>query len=147
VRTSRAALPALIQARGSIVNISSDNARRPAGAPLPYATAKGALNVFTRGLAEKVAPSGVRVNAVSPGVTRTFTVAGDGGFGSQLAASMGLDHDVVLANYPKQLGMLTDTLIEPSEIARAVLLLSSPTMPSAISQNWSIDAGSIKTVV
>lgn len=45
---------------------------------------------------------------------------------------------------PREQGMLTGRLIEPDEIARAVLLLSSPTMPSAIGQNWSVDAGSQK---
>src|SRR4051812_8349675 len=55
VRTTRAALPALLEARGAVVSISSDSALRPGAAPLPYATAKAALNAFSRGLAEKVA--------------------------------------------------------------------------------------------
>lgn len=144
VRTTRAALPALVDARGTVVNISSDSARRPWTAPLPYSAAKAALNAFSRGLAERMAASGVRVNVVSPSTTRTNLVAGEDGYGAQLAASLGIDHDTLLAAMPEQVGMLTDTLIDPAEIARAVLLLASPTMPSAIGENWAVDAGATK---
>ena len=146
VRTVRAALPALVKARGAVVNISSDSSRRPGSGPLPYSAAKAALNAFTRGLAERVAASGVRVNAVSPSATNTDLVAGKDGYGAQVAASLGVDHDTLVASMPKQNGMLTDTLIDPAEIARAVLLLASPTMPSAIGQNWAVDAGAIKII-
>jgi NAD(P)-dependent dehydrogenase (short-subunit alcohol dehydrogenase family) len=146
VRTIRAALPSLIEARGAVVNISSDSARRPGAAPLPYTAAKAALNAFTRQLAERVASSGVRINAVSPSATRTNLVAGKDGYIAQVANSVGVDHDTLVAGLPKQNGMLTETLIDPSEIARAVLLLASPTMPSAIGANWFVDAGATKTV-
>jgi NAD(P)-dependent dehydrogenase (short-subunit alcohol dehydrogenase family) len=146
VRTTRAALPALVTTRGAVVNISSDSARRPGAEPLPYSTAKAALNAFTRGLAERVAASGVRVNAVSPSATHTDLVAGKDGYIAQVAASMGLGHDTLVANLPKQTGMHTETLIDPAEIARAVLLLASPAMPSAIGENWAVDAGSTKIV-
>jgi NAD(P)-dependent dehydrogenase (short-subunit alcohol dehydrogenase family) len=144
VRTTRAALPALIAARGAIVNISSDSARRPIGVPIPYASAKAAINTFSRGLAEKVAASGVRVNVVTPSGTRTDLLAGPDGYGAQLAGIMGIDQETMLAALPKENGMLTETLIDPDEIARAVLLLASPTMPSAIGSNWSVDAGALK---
>jgi NAD(P)-dependent dehydrogenase (short-subunit alcohol dehydrogenase family) len=146
VRTIRAALPALVEARGAVVNISSDASRRPGAAPLPYSAAKAALNAFTRGLAERMAASGVRVNAVTPSATRTSMIASPDGFGAQLAASLGVDHDTLVASMPKQTGMLTDTLIDPAEIARAVVLLASPTMPSAIGENWAVDAGATKFV-
>jgi NAD(P)-dependent dehydrogenase (short-subunit alcohol dehydrogenase family) len=146
VRATRAALPALIQARGAVVNISSDSARRPGAAPLPYATAKAALNAFSRGLAEKLGAQGVRVNVVTPGGTRTHLMEGKDGFAARLAAHLGMDHAALLAALPSQGGMLTGTLIEPDEIARAVLLLSSPTMPSAIGSNWLVDGGATKSV-
>jgi NAD(P)-dependent dehydrogenase (short-subunit alcohol dehydrogenase family) len=146
VRTTRAALPALVKTRGAVVNISSDSARRPGAEPLPYSTAKAALNAFTRGLAERVTASGVRVNAVSPSATHTDLVAGKDSHMAQVAANLGVDHDILVANLPKQNGMLTDALIDPAEIARAVLLLASPTMPSAIGQNWVVDAGATKIV-
>ncbi len=65
VRTTRAALPALVRTRGAVVNISSDSSCRPGSGPLPYSAAEAALNAFTRGLAERMAASGVRLNTVS----------------------------------------------------------------------------------
>ncbi|GLY50642.1 SDR family oxidoreductase [Lentzea sp. NBRC 102530] len=147
VRVTRAALPALLEARGAVVNISSDSGRRigaPGATPLPYAVAKSAINMFTRALAERVGPEGVRVNAVSPSLTRTHTIAGEGGYLSQVAGAIGVGHGDLLAALPKELGMLTGTMIEPEEIARAVLVLASPTMPSVIGSNWAVDGGSTK---
>ena len=57
---------------GTIVNVSSVAARL--GAPglwVDYAASKGALDSFTRGLAAEVAPDGIRVNAVRPGLIDT----------------------------------------------------------------------------
>lgn len=126
------------------MNISSNAAREPHHAPLPYSVAKAALNAFSRGLAEKMAESGVRINVVTPSATHTDLLAGADGYGSRLAAHLGLDHGTLVAALPKQSGMLTDTLIAPAEIARAVLLLASPTMPSALGSNWTVDAGALK---
>lgn len=57
---------------GSIVNLSSGSAY--IGNPhesVHYAVSKGAVNSFTIGLSQEVAGEGIRVNAVSPGLTRT----------------------------------------------------------------------------
>ena len=59
-------------APGHIVNISSAAARL--GSPnlyLDYAASKGAIDTFTRGLAEELAPEGIRVNAIRPGLILT----------------------------------------------------------------------------
>jgi NAD(P)-dependent dehydrogenase (short-subunit alcohol dehydrogenase family) len=57
---------------GSIVNLSSVAATLGgANQWLPYAAAKGAINSFTVGLAKEVAAEGIRVNAISPGLTAT----------------------------------------------------------------------------
>lgn len=145
VRATRAAIPALIAARGVVVNISSENARRPGGA-IHYSAAKAALNAFSRMLAERLAAHGVRVNTVTPSGTRTPLVVGAAGLAAAIAAHLGVGHADALAALPGQSGMLTGELIDPDEIARAVLLLASPTMPSAIGANWHVDAGAIKAV-
>jgi 3-oxoacyl-[acyl-carrier protein] reductase len=57
---------------GAIINIVSIAGRNGGGpGASAYATAKGALITFTKGLARELAPHGVRVNGVSPGVIAT----------------------------------------------------------------------------
>ena len=64
---------------GSIVNLSSAAARLGSpGQYVDYAAAKGAIDVFTLGLAKEVAAEGVRVNAVRPGLIDTDIHASGG---------------------------------------------------------------------
>lgn len=57
---------------GAIVNISSVATRLGgAGRTVHYAASKAAINAFTIGLAREVAAEGIRINAVSPGMTET----------------------------------------------------------------------------
>jgi 3-oxoacyl-[acyl-carrier protein] reductase len=57
--------------RGAIVNISSVAAQSPGRGQSNYAASKGAVESFTRALAVELAPRGIRVNAVAPGVIDT----------------------------------------------------------------------------
>ena len=66
-------------AGGTIVNVSSAAARLGSpGQYVDYAAAKGAVDVFTLGLAREVAAEGVRVNAVRPGIIATDIHASGG---------------------------------------------------------------------
>lgn len=66
-------------AGGAIVNVSSVAARLGApGQYVDYAAAKGAVDVFTIGLAKEVAAEGIRVNAVRPGIIDTDIHASGG---------------------------------------------------------------------
>jgi ketoreductase RED2 len=67
---SVAAVPALRETRGSIVNVASVAGVRPTGSSIPYAASKAALNHMTVLLAKVVGPE-VRVNAVAPGLVDT----------------------------------------------------------------------------
>jgi ketoreductase RED2 len=67
---SVAAMPALREATGSIVNVASVAGVRPTGSSIPYAASKAALNHMTRLVAKVVGPQ-VRVNAVAPGLVDT----------------------------------------------------------------------------
>jgi ketoreductase RED2 len=65
-----AALPALKEAKGSVVNVSSVAGLRPTGSSIPYAASKAAVNHMTVLLARVAGPE-VRVNAVAPGLIDT----------------------------------------------------------------------------
>jgi NAD(P)-dependent dehydrogenase (short-subunit alcohol dehydrogenase family) len=66
---TRLAAPHLIKERGSsILNLSSVCSLRPYGNLLAYCVSKAATDMFTQCLALELAPHGVRVNALNPGV-------------------------------------------------------------------------------
>jgi NAD(P)-dependent dehydrogenase (short-subunit alcohol dehydrogenase family) len=67
----RAAAPHLIERKGAVVNVSSVNGLRSFPGVLAYCVSKSAVDQLTRCAAIEMAPLGVRVNAVNPGVTVT----------------------------------------------------------------------------
>jgi 3-oxoacyl-[acyl-carrier protein] reductase len=69
---TRAAVPLMLPRHaGTIVNIASVAALRGGRGQANYAAAKGGLVAFTRACAVELAPKGIRVNAVLPGVIET----------------------------------------------------------------------------
>lgn len=68
---SKIAMEYLTNSKGVIVNISSIWGTVGASCEVLYSTTKGAINLFTKALAKEMALSGVRINAVSPGVIDT----------------------------------------------------------------------------
>jgi 3-oxoacyl-[acyl-carrier protein] reductase len=74
--TVRAALPHMIQqGGGKIVTLSSMWGQVGGSCEVPYSAAKGAVIAFTKALAQEVAPSGINVNCVAPGVIQTDMMA------------------------------------------------------------------------
>lgn len=61
----------LAATQGSVVNVTSLAAQRAAGSSIAYSTSKAALEMLTKTMALELAPQGIRVNAVSPGVMLT----------------------------------------------------------------------------
>lgn len=69
---ARIALPVMINAKsGNIINISSMWGQCGASCEVDYSASKAGLIGFTKALAKEVAPSGIRVNCVSPGFIMT----------------------------------------------------------------------------
>ncbi len=63
---TKAALPHL-PAGAAIINTTSIQAYSPSETLVDYASTKATINAFTKGLAQQLAPQGIRVNAVAPG--------------------------------------------------------------------------------
>lgn len=123
VRTTRAALPHLLERGGAIVNVSSLNGRIPATEGPEYSAMKAALNNLSRSLALELAPRGVRVNVVSPGPVLTDMQTRADGIGAEVAAAGGgtIDEYVAAVEHAAPLGRWA----EPEEIASVVVSLLS----------------------
>jgi NAD(P)-dependent dehydrogenase (short-subunit alcohol dehydrogenase family) len=117
--------------RGSIVNIASVAGMR--AMPLhAYAPAKAAVIAMTECLAAEWGPAQVRVNAVSPGYTRTPAL--------QAKIDKG-ERDVSALAGNAALGRL----VEPAEVARAVAFLAGPQAAAITGVNLPVDCGWLVT--
>lgn len=73
---TQAFMPHMIHQRyGRIINVSSIWGITGASCEVLYSASKGGINAFTKALAKELAPSGVTVNAIAPGVVRTEMIA------------------------------------------------------------------------
>lgn len=117
----------LARRRGAVVNIASIAGMR--SMPLhAYAPAKAAVIAMTECLAAEWGPSGVRVNAVSPGYTRTPAL--------QDAIDRGERDTSALAAHAALRRM-----VEPEEIARVVAFLASDAASAMTGANVPVDCG------
>ena len=107
----KAAVPHMLQAGGSIVNISSSIGQMTGKGFTAYGTAKGAMSHFTKLLAEDLAPK-IRVNAIAVGSTATSAL--------ETVLTNEVVHDAMVESTPlKRLG-------EPEDMALGALYLASP---------------------
>jgi NAD(P)-dependent dehydrogenase (short-subunit alcohol dehydrogenase family) len=112
---------------GSIVNIASVNAKRPAAGQGIYSMTKAGIVNMTEGFAKELAAHNIRVNAVLPGLTETK-------FASAITSN------------PKLMGMMTQLIpmgrsAQPDEIAPAVLFLCSQASTYVTGTCIAVDGG------
>jgi NAD(P)-dependent dehydrogenase (short-subunit alcohol dehydrogenase family) len=130
-RLMRAAVPALVQSRGSVVNVSSVTGLRAFPGVLAYCVSKSAVDQLTRCAALELAPKGVRVNAVNPGVV-VSNLHRRGGMNEEKYAAF-LEHSK--STHP--IGRPG----EPHEIADLIYFLASPNAGWVTGETISVDGG------
>ena len=97
-------------------------------------------------MSEEFGPKGVRVNTVSPGAVGTGLWRDGDGFGSRVAASMGMSHSDLLSAMPTAFGITSGRIAEPEEIAALIVFAASPAAEYLVGANIVIDGGTVKTV-
>ena len=125
------ATPHLIETKGNIVNVSSVNGIRSFPGVLAYNISKAGLDQFTRCVALELAPKGVRVNSVNPGVIIT-----------ELQKRGGLN-DEAYSNFLER-SKQTHALGRPGnvdEVAEAISFLASDNASFTTGCNLPVDGG------
>lgn len=123
------AAPHIIKTKGNIVNVSSIAGTRVRSPRfLAYSASKAGLDIFTRGSALELAAHGVRVNAVSPGPTKT-----------DIYKSTGLKDKIEDFKTTATLGRISDT----QEVADLIIFLASDKAKGITGSNYICDNGSL----
>jgi hypothetical protein len=125
----KAALPHL-KPGATIVNTASLEAYMPAPDRLDYASTKGAINNFSKGLAQQLISRGIRVNVVAPGPTWTA-----------LQVSGGVDPETLpeFGSSESPMGRAG----QPAEIAPAYVFLTSPESSFVAGDTLNVNGGMI----
>ncbi len=132
---TRLCIPSLLVSQGTIVNVSSVTGLRAFPGVLAYCVSKAGVDQLTRCLAMELAPHGVRVNGLNPGVTVT-NLHRAGGMDEERYATF-LEHSKT--THP--LGRVG----RPEEIADLIAFLVSPNSGWITGETIAIDGGRHQT--
>ena len=145
VRLDRALIPGMVaQGSGVVIHVTSIQNRLPLPeATTAYASAKAALNTYSKSLSKEVAPKGVRVVRVSPG---WIASPDSNGLALRIAKEAGISYDEALQVIMKSLGGIPlGRPAEPKEVADLIAFLASDRATSITGTEHVIDGGTIPT--
>jgi 3-oxoacyl-[acyl-carrier protein] reductase len=126
--------PALREAHGAIVNLSSTLSHLPQPNQSPYIATKGGIEAFTRAMAVELSADGVRVNAVCPAIVRSDI----------LMTAMGIDQHTNDAMMDERSGdYLLGRVGEPEDVAGIVAFLASSRAVWITGQTILVDGGRV----
>jgi 3-oxoacyl-[acyl-carrier protein] reductase len=146
MRLMRSLAPAMAAAGGGrIVNVSSSSGKRPSLTNPAYSVSKAALLSLSRTFADAFAGDGVLVNSIAPGPVETELWVAAGGLADQVAERTGSSRDEVLASTHAKppLGRMG----REDEIAAVIAFLCSEQASNVTGAAWSVDGGSVPTIV
>jgi NAD(P)-dependent dehydrogenase (short-subunit alcohol dehydrogenase family) len=139
VRLDRELLPAMVaQGSGVVVHIGSGAARLPQPAALAYAAAKAALAAYSKGLANAMAPHGVRVTMVNPGVIET---SGLSNRLAQVAAESGIEIAEARRRQAELFKIPLGEFGTADDVAELVTFLASPRARYLTGTQFVVDGG------
>jgi 3-oxoacyl-[acyl-carrier protein] reductase len=130
VHATQEALPALKQAQGSVVNISSIAAHHPAARQPPYGAIKAAVIHYTATQAAMYAKDRIRVNCIAPG-----SIEFPGGIWDRRKTENPALYDATLASIP------FGRMGHAEEIAHVALFLASPYASWVTGQSIAVAGG------
>ena len=145
VRLARLCLPAMRQANwGRILFISSESALQIPAEMIHYGMTKTAQLAVARGLAESLAGTGITVNSILPGPTRS---RGVGDFVESLGAAQGKSFEEVESEFFQKMrpSSLIKRFITPEEVASLVAYVASPHASATTGAALRVDGGVIKS--
>lgn len=125
------AVPHLLKSKGNIVNVSSVNGIRSFPGVLAYNVSKSAVDQFTRCVALELAPKGVRVNCVNPGVILTELQKRGGLSDQQYAAFLERAKETHALGRPGK----------PEEVAATIAFLASDLATNITGASVPVDGG------
>ncbi|HEU4658423.1 MAG TPA: SDR family oxidoreductase [Capillimicrobium sp.] len=147
MRLMRVACPRMAEAGwGRVLNVSSSSGKRPSSTlAMSYSVTKAAQLALSRAFADRYAGSGVRVNAIAPGMALSEGWTAPGGLADQLAERRGSTRGEVLRAQGERLPI--GRALDVDEIARVAVLLCSEAASGVAGAAWSVDGGVWASIV